>query len=59
MVMPRKAFAVDAGTVAGGGAGAGPGGGPHVEVFAGFRLELLMNFFSGDQNDKRGIFVGR
>ncbi|MEY4612963.1 MAG: hypothetical protein RL179_936, partial [Planctomycetota bacterium] len=38
--------------------GAGPGGGPHVEVFAGFRLDLLMNFFSGDRDDARGIFVG-
>ncbi|MFM7098895.1 MAG: hypothetical protein ACKO16_15915, partial [Gemmataceae bacterium] len=38
--------------------GAGPGGGPHVEVFAGFRLDLLMNFFSGDRDDGRGIFVG-
>jgi len=39
--------------------GAGPDGGPHVKVFVGFRLELLMNFFSGDRDDKRGIFVGR
>jgi len=38
--------------------GAGPGGGPHVKVFVGFRLELLLNFFSGDRDDKRGIFVG-
>ncbi|MFM7095889.1 MAG: hypothetical protein ACKO16_00570, partial [Gemmataceae bacterium] len=38
--------------------GAGPGGGPHVKVFAGFRLDLLMNFFSGDRDDGRGIFVG-
>ncbi|GEM_PF-1531486 len=39
--------------------GAGPGGGPHVKVFVGFRLELLMSFFSGDKNDRRGIFVSQ
>jgi hypothetical protein len=40
-------------------AGAGPTGGPRVEVFAGFRLELLMDFFSGDKNDGRGVFVSQ
>ena len=39
--------------------GAGPGGGPHIKVFVGFRLELLMSFFSGDKNDARGIFVSQ
>jgi len=37
--------------------GAGPGGGPHVKVLAGFNLETLRNFFSGDMTDSRGVFV--
>ena len=40
-------------------AGAGPGGGPRVEAFVGFRLELLMDFFTGDKNDGRGVFVSQ
>ncbi len=40
-------------------AGSGPTGGPRVEVFVGFRLEILMNFFSGDKNDGRGVFVSQ
>jgi hypothetical protein len=40
-------------------AGAGPSGGPRVEAFVGFRLELLMDFFSGDKNDGRGVFVSQ
>jgi hypothetical protein len=40
-------------------AGAGPNGGPRVEVFVGFRLELLMDFFTGDNNDGRGVFVSQ
>lgn len=40
-------------------AGAGPTGGPRVEVFVGFRLELLMDFFTGDKNDGRGVFVSQ
>ena len=35
------------------------GAGPRVEVFVGFRLELLMDFFSGDNNDGRGVFVSQ
>ena len=40
-------------------AGAGPNGGPRVEVFVGFRLELLMDFFTGDKNDETGVFVSK
>jgi hypothetical protein len=40
-------------------AGAGPNGGPRVEAFVGFRLELLMDFFTGDKNDERGVFVSQ
>jgi hypothetical protein len=40
-------------------AGAGPSGGPRVQVFVGFRLELLMDFFTGDKNDGRGVFVSQ
>ena len=40
-------------------AGAGPSGGPHVEVFVGIRLELLMDFFSGDKNDVRGVSISQ
>jgi hypothetical protein len=40
-------------------AGSGPTGGPRVQVFVGFRLEILMNFFSGDKNDGRGVFVSQ
>ena len=36
-----------------------PSGGPRVEVFVGFRLELLMDFFSGDKNDVRGVSVSQ
>jgi hypothetical protein len=40
-------------------AGAGPSGGPRVQVFVGFRLELLMDFFTGDKKDGRGVFVSQ
>jgi hypothetical protein len=40
-------------------AGAGPSGGPRVEAFVGFRLELLMDFFTGDKKDGRGVFVSQ
>jgi len=40
-------------------AGAGPSGGPRTEAFVGFRLELLMDFLSGDKNDGRGVFVSQ
>ncbi|NBR07197.1 MAG: hypothetical protein EBT92_15725 [Planctomycetes bacterium] len=40
-------------------AGAGPTGEPRVEAFVGFRLELLRDFFSGDKNDGRGVFVSQ
>jgi hypothetical protein len=38
--------------------GAGPGGGPHVKVLAGLELNVIRNFFSGEMNDGRGVFVG-
>ena len=40
-------------------AGAGLNGGPRVEAFVGFRLELLMDFFTGDKKDGRGVFVSQ
>ena len=41
-------------------AGAGPSGGPRVETVVGLRLEeLLMDFFTGDKNDGRGVFVNQ
>lgn len=39
--------------------GAGPGGGPHVKVLAGFNLETIRNFFSGEISDSRGVFVSQ
>ena len=39
--------------------GAGPNGGPHVKVLAGFNLEVIRNFFSGEKTDTRGVFVGQ
>ena len=39
--------------------GAGPGGGPHVKVLTGFNLEVLLNFFSGDKTDSRGVFISQ
>ena len=39
--------------------GAGPTGGPHVKVLAGFDLEVIRNFFSGEKTDSRGVFVSQ
>ena len=39
--------------------GAGPGGGPHVKVLAGLDLHTVANFFSGEMDDGRGVFVGQ
>jgi hypothetical protein len=38
--------------------GAGPGGGPRVKVYSGLNYEILSDFFSDDQDYKKGIFVG-
>ncbi|MFZ9862635.1 MAG: Ig-like domain-containing protein, partial [Gemmataceae bacterium] len=38
--------------------GAGPGGGPHVKVLSGLELNVIRNFFSGEMDDSRGVFVG-
>ena len=38
--------------------GAGAGGGPHVKVLAGLGLQTVRNFFSGEETDSRGVFVG-
>jgi hypothetical protein len=38
--------------------GAGPGGGPHVKVLSGLELNVIQNFFSGEMDDGRGVFVG-
>jgi hypothetical protein len=39
--------------------GPGKGGAPHFKAYTGFDLELLMSFFSGDENSTSGIFVSR
>ena len=39
--------------------GAGPGGGPHVKVYCkGHSLDQLFSYFSGDQSNNQGVFVG-
>jgi hypothetical protein len=38
--------------------GAGPGGGPRVKIYSGLDYEILNDFFSDDQDYKKGIFVG-
>lgn len=37
--------------------GAGPGGGPHVQVFRGTDLSVLMSFFAFDKRHRGGAFV--
>ena len=37
--------------------GAGPGGGPHVKVFNFPALDLLFEFYSGEQTNPGGVFV--
>jgi hypothetical protein len=37
--------------------GAGPGGGPHVKVFSFPALDLLFEFYSGEQTNPGGVFV--
>lgn len=38
--------------------GAGPGGGPRVKVYSGLDYEILNDFFSDDQDYRKGVFVG-
>jgi hypothetical protein len=38
--------------------GAGPGGGPHVKAFSFPALDLLFEFYSGEQTNPGGVFVG-
>ena len=37
--------------------GAGPGGGPHVKAFSFPALDLLFEFYSGEQTNPGGVFV--
>ena len=37
--------------------GPGPGGAPNVRVFSGLNLDMIANFFAGDLDDLRGVFV--
>jgi hypothetical protein len=37
--------------------GPGPGGAPNVRVFSGLNLDMIANFFAGDLDDRRGVFV--
>ena len=38
--------------------GAGPGGGPHVKVFSFPDLDILFQFYSGEETNPGGVFVG-
>jgi hypothetical protein len=38
--------------------GAGPSGGPHVKAFSFPALDLLFSFYSGEQSNTGGVFVG-
>jgi len=37
--------------------GAGPGGGPHVKAFSFPALDLLFEFYSGEETNPGGVFV--